>query len=80
VYKRQLCNREFSATQYALLSSLAAFARTLLAANSGWIVESTGWAEFFIITFLSGAPALLLIPLISKYIGAKKVDSAPAKA
>lgn len=70
----KLCNKEFSATQYALLSSLAAFARTALAANSGWIVASTGWAEFYIITFLSGIPALIMIPFVRKYI-----DSAPTK-
>ena len=78
----KLCNKEFSATQYALLSSLAATARTMLAANSGWIVESSGWAEFFIITFLSGIPALILIPFIAKFTntGTKSIDSAPQNA
>lgn len=67
----KLCNREFSATQYALLSSLAANGRTFLAANAGWIVEDVGWQQFFILTFFSGVPALLLIPYIRKIFGEK---------
>jgi PAT family beta-lactamase induction signal transducer AmpG len=73
----RLCNREFSATQYALLSSFAALGRTFLAANGGWIVDSIGWAEFFVITFFAGIPALLMIPFVKKYLG-KTVDN-PAK-
>lgn len=76
----KLCNREFSATQYALLSSFAAFARTLLAANSGWIVENSGWAEFFVITFLSGAAALILIPYIAKYLETEKPKAGGRKS
>ena len=75
----KLCNKEFSATQYALLSSLAAAGRTLLAANGGVLVEHLGWEEFFFITFLSGIPALIMLPFVAKYMGAKKVDSPPQK-
>lgn len=70
-----LCNKQYSATQYALLSSLAALGRTLLAANSGWIVEDIGWVQFFTLTFASALPALILIPYIRKYLDGQKQDS-----
>ena len=70
-----LCNKQFSATQYALLSSLAALGRTLLAANSGWIVEDIGWVNFYILTFASALPALILIPYVRKYLDEKEAKS-----
>jgi len=63
-----LCNKQYSATQYALLSSLASLGRIVLAANSGWIVEDIGWTNFYILTCASALPALLLMPRIAKYL------------
>lgn len=60
-YLSMLCNRQFTASQYALLSALASFSRTTLAGTSGLMVESFGWAIFFIITAVASLPALLLI-------------------
>lgn len=56
-----LCNQRYSATQYALLSSLSALGRTFLAPTSGYLVESVGWASFFIITAVSAVPGLWLL-------------------
>ena len=56
-----LCNQRYSATQYALLSSLSALGRTFLAPTSGYLVESVGWAAFFIITAVSAVPGLWLL-------------------
>ena len=67
-----LCNKQYSATQAALLTSLAGLGRTLLAANSGWVVEDIGWTNFYLLTFASAAPALLLIPYVAKYLDEKK--------
>lgn len=74
-----LCNRQYSATQYALLSSLAALGRTILAANSGWIVEDIGWVNFYILTCASALPALLLIPYVAKYLQEKNLDEKAQK-
>jgi len=60
-----LCNKQFSATQYALLSSFMAFARDVLVAPSGGIAERTGWPQFFLITIAAGIPVLLLLPIIA---------------
>lgn len=56
-----LCNQRFSATQYALLSSLASLGRIFIAPTSGYVAESTGWPAFFLISALAGAPGLFLL-------------------
>ena len=56
-----LCNQRYSATQYALLSSLSALGRIFIAPTSGYLVEGVGWAVFFLITALSSIPGLWLL-------------------
>jgi len=56
-----LCNVRFSATQFALLSALAAVGRVFLGPLSAWVVPQVGWSQFFIITALSAIPGLLLV-------------------
>ncbi len=56
-----MCNQRYSATQYALLSSLAALGRIFIAPTSGFIVQSLGWAQFFFITALAALPGLWLL-------------------
>ena len=53
-----ICDHRYTATQYALLSSLAALGRIFIAPTSGYLVESIGWASFFFITFLTALPGL----------------------
>lgn len=57
-----LCNQRFSATQYALLSSLMAVSRDILVAPAGKIAEATGWSLFFLLTLIAALPGLLLLP------------------
>jgi PAT family beta-lactamase induction signal transducer AmpG len=56
-----MCNHRYTATQFALLSSLAALGRIVTAPTSGYLVEAVGWAIFFLITALSALPGLLLL-------------------
>jgi PAT family beta-lactamase induction signal transducer AmpG len=56
-----LCNVRFSATQYALLSSLSAVGRVFLGPLAAWLVPLVGWSTFFVITVLSAIPGLLLV-------------------
>lgn len=60
-YLSSLCNRGYTATQYALLTSFAALARDTLAASSGWFVEAFGWFGYYIFTTGTAVPALLLL-------------------
>jgi MFS transporter, PAT family, beta-lactamase induction signal transducer AmpG len=56
-----VCNPRFSATQFALLSSLSALGRVLVAPTSGYLVEATGWAFFFLLTTVIALPGLFLV-------------------
>jgi PAT family beta-lactamase induction signal transducer AmpG len=61
-YLSALCrNPLHTATQYALLTALAAVGRTYLSSGAGFVAESTGWAWFFVICALAGLPSLLLL-------------------
>jgi len=56
-----LCNRKFTATQYALLSSLMAVSRYVTGTPTGYMVEWWGWTAFFIVCTLAALPGLLLL-------------------
>ncbi len=55
-----LCSPAFTATQYALLSSLASLSRTVVASSGGVLSEKIGWVQFFLLTSVVGLPAILL--------------------
>lgn len=58
-----MCNRAFTASQYALMASLGTLGRTLLASYSGLMVDylDGNWQLFFVITALMVLPSLLLL-------------------
>src|SRR5690606_37583228 len=60
-YLSSLTNLKFSATQYALLSSIMLLLPRLIGGYSGVMVEHLGYAHFFLATALMGIPTLLLI-------------------
>ena len=60
-YLSSLCNREFTATQYALLSALSGLTRDLLSAPSGFIAQHLNWAEYFMLVPLASLPGLGLL-------------------
>ena len=61
-YLSALCRDPLhTATQYALLTALAAVGRTFLASSAGFVAEATGWMVFFAITALAALPGLALL-------------------
>lgn len=60
-YLSSLCSIRYTATQYALLTSLAAVARGSLASSAGWLAQSVGWTTFFLLTAVAALPSLLLL-------------------
>ena len=60
-YLSALCNKNYTGTQYALLSSIMGLARTVLSSPSGYLVESFGWTNFFILSTFLGIPAILVL-------------------
>ncbi len=66
-YLSGLCNIAFTATQYALLSSLAPLALRTIGGLSGFIAAATGFIPFFIITTFAALPAMALMLIILKF-------------
>src|SRR6476661_8136334 len=61
-YLSALCqNPLHTATQYALLTALAAVGRTYLSSGAGFVAAATGWMWFFVICALVGLPSLILL-------------------
>lgn len=56
-----LCNHNFTATQFALLSALASLGRVFVGPTSGVLVDEFGWLIFFLVTFLAALPGLVLL-------------------
>jgi MFS transporter, PAT family, beta-lactamase induction signal transducer AmpG len=72
-----MCNKRFTATQFALLSSLMAASRDILVAPGGKIAESLGWPSFFIVTVAMAIPPLVLLPFIAPWSLEVPVGAAP---
>lgn len=64
-YISGLCNIRYTATQFALLSSLAATGRTFLSSSSGWFAQVLGWSNFFILSSVIAIPGILILMLLA---------------
>jgi len=53
-----LCNYRYTATQFALLSSLEALGRVFSGRPAAELVKALGWGEFFVVTFLIALPGI----------------------
>ncbi|MCL5499489.1 muropeptide MFS transporter AmpG [Escherichia coli] len=58
-----LCNKSFSATQFALLSALSAVGRVYVGPLAGWFVEAHGWSMFYLFSIAAALPGLLMLIL-----------------
>ncbi|MFU0886520.1 muropeptide MFS transporter AmpG [Kluyvera sichuanensis] len=56
-----LCNKSFSATQFALLSALSAVGRVYVGPIAGWFVEAYGWPTFYLFSVFAAIPGILLL-------------------
>ena len=56
-----LCNKSFSATQFALLSALSAVGRVYVGPIAGWFVEAHGWPTFYLFSVIAAIPGILLL-------------------
>jgi PAT family beta-lactamase induction signal transducer AmpG len=65
-YLSGLCNLSFTATQYALLSSLATMGTNVLSASGGYLADELGWVPFFLLSAVLTVPGLLLLVLIMR--------------
>ena len=73
----RLTDKRFSATQYALLSSIFALGRTVVGPVAGFLVDAVGWREFFVITVFCAIPGLLTLQRFAP-LGAREIRTASA--
>ena len=75
-FMANLTNKEFTATQYALLTSLMGVPRTLLAASTGFMATSLGWAGFFVTCALLAIPGLWLLTRFRGWLSEPATETA----
>lgn len=68
VFLMSLCDKRFSAAQYAIFSALMAVPRVVSGPEVAMMVNHLGWATFFFVTFLTGIPAILLLLWLKRRI------------
>jgi PAT family beta-lactamase induction signal transducer AmpG len=71
-YLSGLCNREYTATQYALLSSLPALALRTIGGFSGFLAADLGYLHYFIASTCAALPAMALMLVILRYYPPKE--------
>lgn len=74
-----LTDRRFTATQYALLSSLMGVPRVLASAPTGWLAQEMGWAGFFLLCVAIALPGLFMVKRVWRLMPAEAA-LAPATA
>ena len=73
-YLSSLTNRAYTATQYALFSSLMTLPGKFISGFSGLVVDKFGYFEFFVVAAMLGIPAILLVVWLSRYERAQLVS------
>jgi len=68
----------YTATQFALFTSLAAVPRTFLNATTGWLVEQLGWFAFFMLCVVLALPGMLLLFKVAPWNESDPVPAEPA--
>ena len=68
-YLSYLCNKQFSATQYALLSSASGLFSHSIVMYGGSLVKLMGWDMYFLMTIILAIPGLLLLLYINNKYG-----------
>jgi PAT family beta-lactamase induction signal transducer AmpG len=76
-FMMSVTNKRFSATQFALLSSLAAASRDVLVAPAGKLAETLGWPGFWLLSVAAIIPAFLLLPLVAPWGADHPTAAAP---
>ncbi|MEZ4652429.1 MAG: MFS transporter [Candidatus Eisenbacteria bacterium] len=63
-----LCDKEYAAVEYAMLSAIFGFSRSISGAVSGWATEQMGYGAYFAFTFLLAFPAYALLPVVRRWV------------
>ena len=68
-----ICDKRQAATEYALLSAIFGFTRSLAGAFSGWGTTHLGYAAYFAVTFVLAFPAFALLPWVRPWAEERQV-------
>lgn len=80
-YMARATHPAYTATQFALFTSLMAVPRTFVNASAGWLVEQIGWQVFFWVCFALAIPGMLLLLKVAPWNGEQAAnDAMPARA
>ena len=69
-----LTSQRFSATQFALLTALAAVGRVWVGPLAGVVAESIGWPDFFVLSTVLALPALGMLVWLRPHVQALEID------
>jgi PAT family beta-lactamase induction signal transducer AmpG len=70
-YLSSLCHAAYTATQYALLTSLMALSRTVMSSGAGWLADKVDWVTFFVLTTVAAVPGLLVLTWLMRGAASK---------
>lgn len=73
-FMASMTNKKFTATQYALFSSLMGIPRVFAAAPTGWMTQQMGWGMFYVFCTVAALPGLFLLLKIKPWIIDQKGD------
>ncbi len=76
-YIARATDPRYTATQFALFTSLAALPRTVVNASTGWIVDATGWFVFFLICAALALPGMALLLRVAPWKGGNGRNDRP---
>lgn len=76
-YLMSLCSKNYSASQFAILSSLSAFGRIFISPTSGILASYLGWVPFFFLSSIFALPGLILLMSMKKIIGEERQIASP---
>ena len=65
-YLSSLANKSYTATQYALFSSLMTLPGKFISGFSGWVVDGFGYGQFFVLAAILGIPAVVLVWILMR--------------
>ena len=73
-----ICDRRFTATQFAILTAVASLGRVIAGPPSGFMVESLGWPVFFFLTFIVALPAIAILVAKRKLVDELDIENGTA--
>lgn len=76
-FMMSLCDKRFTATQYAMLTSFMAITRVFAALPTGFAVHALGWAMFYAVSVLGAMPGILLLPRFAPWTPRPVIDPPP---